>query len=219
MKKTFVIGFIIMLSAIFIYSKPIFNTKLRASALIGGIASFSSDQLYERISSLERENDFLKEQLESNGEEVADSIKVYSSYPFNSRSEIVIAEGKDSGVKVGDTVLYGGNALVGHIMRVFDSSSVVKTILDPTEEIAVRIGEDEVDALLQGGNEITLTLIPHDEEVNVGDRVITAGRGFPYGLEVGTIRSLKEGDGEAFKEAILTPSFSIKNLRDVTLFR
>lgn len=219
MKKFITAGIIVVLFGLFIYTKPVFDLKLKTSALIASVTNLSSSELREKLNILERENNFLKEELRNaTGEEIK-SVKIYSSYPFNSRSEISIASGEKDGIKVGDIATYGGDTLVGRITRVFESSSIVTTIFDPTQEIAVRIGEFQVDALLRGGNEIELTLIPHDEPIEVGDKVVTASEGYPYGLEIGIIREIKEGEEGVFKVAILDPNFRLKKIRDVIILR
>lgn len=219
MKKFAAAGAILLLTGMFIYTKPIFNLKLSASSFFGSIVSFGSSNFEERIKELERENAFLKEELKNTSDIEIESIKVYSSYPFNSRSEIAIAAGGSEGIQIGDIATFGGDALVGRVTRVSQSSSIVTTIFDPTQEIAVRIGDREIDALLHGGNELNLTLIPFEEEVQAGDVVRVASEGFPYGLEVGTVREVKEGEEGVFKEAVLSPSFSLKKLRDVILIK
>jgi len=144
---------------------------------------------------------------------------VYSNYPFNSRSQLAIASGRDDGIIEGDVVVIFGDILVGQVIKVFDSSSIVTTIFDPSWEMAVRIGDDEIDALLKGGNELTLTLIPKDEFVEEGDKIIAASQGFPYGLEIGLVQNIKDSGGDVFKEAIVKPSFQVSELRDVAIYR
>ena len=105
------------------------------------------------------------------------------------------------------------------VKRVFGKSSVVTTIFDPSWEIQVRIGETEVDALMRGGNEVLLTLIPAEAHIEDGDIVIVASRDLPYGLEVGFVGSVDNVPGEAFQEAVLEPNLQLKKLRDVTVYR
>ena len=148
-----------------------------------------------------------------------DSIKVYSSYPFNNKGEIAIAAGEDLGLVPGDAIVIGGNILVGRVRSVFKLSSIVTTIFDPSWEVQVRIGESEVDALMQGGNELRLTLIPADEYIEKGDLVVSAGENLPYGLEVGFVGEIVSMSGNVFQEAIIEPGLKIKDLRNVALYR
>lgn len=221
MKKAFFIGLLAILSALIVYSGPLFDKKLAVSGATNRFVSLivrNSSDLEAQIEFLESENRYLRELLNKNTDST-DSIKVYSSYPFNSKGEIAIAAGENLGLVPGDTVVIGGNVLVGRVRSVFKSSSIVTTIFDPSWEVQVRIGESEVDALMQGGNELRLTLIPVDEYVEKGDLVVSAGRSLPYGLEVGFVGETVSMPDGVFKEAIIEPSLRIKNLRDVTLYR
>jgi len=221
MKRYLFIGLAAILIALIVYSGPLFEKKLIASASISqffGLISSDLSGLGERIAILEEENQYLRDLLNERYQENK-NIKVYSSYPFNSRVEIAIAAGEDNGVRVGDAIVYGGNILVGRVKNVFDKSSIVTTIFDPSWEIQVRIGETEIDALMRGGNELLLTLISAEDHIEDGDLVIVASRNLPYGLEVGFVRSVNNVPGEVFQEAVLEPNLQLKKLRDVTVYR
>lgn len=221
MKKSFFTGLIVVISALIIYSGPLFDKKLATSAATNRFVSIitrDSKNLEERIELLENENRYLRELL-NRGVSDTDSIKVYSSYPFNSKGEIAIAAGEDLGLVPGDAIVVGGNILVGRVRSVFKSSSIVTTIFDPSWEVQVRIGEKEVDALMQGGNELKLTLIPVSEYIEKGNLVVSAGESLPYGLEIGFVGDTTNASGDVFKEAVIEPSLKIKNLRNVALYR
>lgn len=219
MKRIGKVGLLALLGTLLIYSGPIFDLKLKSAAWMREFpARFSGDAgLKMRIQELEAENAFLKSELGEPGSLTA--IKVYSTYPFTTRSEFIIAAGERNGLRTNDTVVVRGDVLVGKVREVFESSAVVTTIFDPSWEIPVRIGSGEFDALLQGGNELTLSLIQKDTPIADGDRVISAGEGVPYGLEIGFIKSIKESSDGVFKEAVVEPSFRINNLRDVAIYR
>lgn len=221
MKKFSLIGLLVILSALIIYSGPLFDKKLAISGTTNRFISSilgGSGNLEARIKSLESENRYLRELLGKNTANT-DSIKVYSSYPFNSKGEIAIAAGEDLGLVPGDAIVVGGNILVGRVRSVFKSSSIVTTIFDPSWEVQARIGESEVDALMQGGNELRLILIPNDGYIEEGDLIISAGESLPYGLEIGFVGETVSMPGDVFNEAIIEPSLQIKKLRDVALYR
>lgn len=221
MRKASFAGLLVVLSALIIYSGPLFDKKLTISSATTRLVSLivrNSGDLQTRIESLESENRYLKELLDKRASGT-DSIKVYSSYPFNSKGEIAIAAGENLGLVPGDTIVIGGNILVGRVRSVFKSSSIVTTIFDPSWEVQVRIGESEIDALMQGGNELRLTLIPADKYIEEGDLVVSAGENLPYGLEIGFVGKIVSMSGDVFQETIIEPNLKIKDLRDVTLYR
>lgn len=217
MRKILGVGVIALLAFLVIFSGPFFEGKLSFVSFINSFTVVGNEELERRIGRLEEENKYLREQLF--GEGSADSIKVYSSAPFKSRGEIAIAAGEKDGIEIGDVVVFSGDILVGRVTKVFESSSIVTTIFDASWEMAVRIGGGETDALMQGGNELRLTLIPKDEFLEEGELVVSASQGFPYGLEVGTVKEIQETDDGVFKEAILDSRFQVKELRDVTVYR
>ncbi len=220
MRKISTLSAIIVLLLLLIFGGPLFDKKLSISQSINNLLSIpSSRQEFEdKIASLEAENLKLRKQILSKDGIDSVSAKVYSSYPLNNRSEIAISAGKKNGIEVGDTVVYGDNVLVGKITNVFKSSSIVTTIFDPSWEISVRIGDNEVDALLSGGNELTLTLIPKEIEIKPGEKVVSAGSNIPYGLKIGIVRSVSDIPGGVFKKAIVEPDFQIRQLRDVAIY-
>lgn len=203
----------ILAANLFFDLKLSFNKSV-ASALN---ALTSNEGLQRQISLLQRENADLKAQLFRETILPQESAIVYSSYPFNNKSEIIISWGVNDGISIGDAVTYGNNILVGQIKEVTLQNSVVATIFDPGFETAVRIGTGAVDALMRGGNELTLEFIPGDAEIEVGDRVITASSELPYGLELGQIKEIRTEGGSVFKSATLKASFEIKALRDVNV--
>lgn len=217
MTRKVALGLSILLLALLFFSNRFLNAKLNFTSLLNGFPSPTEDSA--RIAELEKENKNLKFQLLNQTIKKPNTIKVYSAYPLSNRGEVAIAAGAQSNIKAGDAVTYGDNILVGKVTKVFDSSSIVSTIFNPSWESAVRIGEREIDALLQGGNTLTITLIPNDGEINDGDLVITASQDLPYGLGLGTITNIRNASGNAFKEATLEPNFHFKELKDVNIYR
>lgn len=223
MKKLVWGGLITIFLVFLILGGPVFNLKLKLTPYLGNFFNQSSGDadLHLKISELEKENENLKAQLfrEAIGLDEGETIKVYSSYPLNIKSEIAIAAGREQGLAVSDVITYGENVLVGVVTKVFNSSAVVRTIFDPSWEIPVRIGKSETDALMEAGTELRLTLIPREALIEPGEPVITSGSLLPYGLLVGYIKEIKEPPGSTFKEAVVEPSLSLQDLRDVNLYR
>ncbi|MBI2010789.1 MAG: rod shape-determining protein MreC [Candidatus Colwellbacteria bacterium] len=223
MKRIISGALIAILVLIFVFGGPLFNLKFRMTP---GISNFfdrlgGKADLRLRIKELENENQNLRAELfrEEIGLTSSEKIKVYSSYPLNTRSEIAIAGGASRGIEIGDIVTSGENIIVGKVTKVFKSSAVLRTIFDPSWEIPIRIGKSEVDALLESGAELRATLIAREAPIETGEPVITAGADLPYGLMVGFIKEIKETPGSTFKEAIIEPSLRLQDLRDVNLYR
>ena len=210
---------IAILSFVIVAANLFFDLKLSlnksAASVVG--AFNQSEDLQKQILLLQEENADLRAQLFRESITPENFAVVYSSYPFNNKSEIVISWGGDRGVSVGDAVAYGTSVLVGKVKQITPENSIVTTVFDPSFETAVRIGTGEFDALMHGGNELVLEFIPGDAKVEVGDRVFVASSDLPYGLEVGEIKEIYTKGGSVFQSATLQPSFEIKTLRDVSI--
>jgi cell shape-determining protein MreC len=221
MKRSLLILIFILLIVSAFYGEKVFDIKLIAGSSISSFlrGSFGCGESKIKIASLERENRTLKDQIANWENNNSELIRVYSTSPFNTSGKIAIAAGANLGIKSGDTVVYGGNVFVGTVTEVLDFSSIVTTIFNPSWEAEVRIGEDETDALIKGGNSILITLIPIDAQVDSGEKIVTASYKLPYGLEIGSVESLRDTDEMVFREATVRPSFELKTLRNVTIYR
>ncbi|MEK7194039.1 MAG: rod shape-determining protein MreC [Patescibacteria group bacterium] len=222
MKKGILIGlvialiFIVFLTGFFIkkdfLKEPVFLIK----------ALFSRADLYEENLFLKQQNEDLRAQINelrtTNYKLQTDNYltaKIFSTYPFNIKNQLTINAGEKQGVKKGTTATIGENILVGQIIEVFENYSVARTIFDPKWQRPVRIGEEEVNGLLQGGNEPKITLI--EKPVKAGDIIYSAVADFPYGLKIGEISEIKETASGIFKEAEVKVSYNINELREVNM--
>lgn len=218
-KKIWPILILIAVLGAIVFGKVYFPEKFQASFLMQKLADLITPQyqLKAQIAELEQENADLKAQIFDQGIMPTSTVKVYSSYPFNNSQYIVLAAGSKEGVSVGDVVTYGKNILVGKIQSVSLNESIAESIFNPNWEMSVRIGSQQVNSLFRGGIELDVTLIPKNTPVNIGDTVVTASQGFPYGLEVGTIQSVTDDVGTPYKHAVLTAPFKLQDLRDVSI--
>jgi len=180
---------------------------------------FPGEDLRERVTVLQTENESLRAEIIGFKINHEGEVKVYSSYPFNNKKDVSISGGLNLGFKKGDAVTVNSKILVGQISEVLSNSSIVKTVYDPDWEIAVRIGEKEIDGLLKGGLSPVIDFIKSDAEVVAGDIILTASPDLPYGLEIGKIKSVKDNPGSPFKTAEIEFAISLNSLRDVSVYR
>ncbi len=201
------------------WNRFVFEGKSLGTAALGriGVTTSPSSSFGNELAALQEENASLRVRLFDQSLFATSTVEVYSDYPLNSKQEISIAAGSNQGVKQGDIVTWGSNVLIGKVTAVLSNSSVVSTIFDPSWQMAVRIGSSQIDGLLNGGNSPTVTLIPQDGQINVGDMVVTATNGFPYGLEVGVIKDVSTTTNSVFREASLQTEVNIPDLRYVTV--
>ena len=133
---------------------------------------------------------------------------VYSRYPSNERSLVVIDRGAQDGVVVGMPVFADveGNLLFGKISSVRDSQSEVRTLSDATWKSSVEIGDKKIKALFVGGNFPHLELAPKEGEWKEGDAVRNVSPDFPLGVLLGTVGKVKEEANAIWKQATVVLS-------------
>jgi cell shape-determining protein MreC len=182
-------------------------------------------QLTLRVQSLEAERATLHTLQDSVVYDKGKPAFIFSNYPFNAKQEVVVSIGAADGISVGDVALVPTNAtdgqptgvLLGKVTRTFDHTSVVQTVFDSKFEMAVRIGDRSVDALLKGGSTPHITLIPRRSMVQKGDIVYSASQSLPYGLALGSIDELAPAKDTALDEATLVLGYDISRLQAIII--
>lgn len=103
---------------------------------------------------------------------------------------VLIAAGREQGIARGQAAL-AGEGLVGSVVEVAENSARVLLLTDLNSRIPVAVGREGKRAVLAGDNspEPALRYLAPDEEVAVGEPIMTSGDGgvFPSGLPVGVI--------------------------------
>jgi len=181
---------------------------------------------------LKQENENLRAQIQksqlplincssavTNGSSSVITAEVFSTYPFNIKNQITVNAGEKQGVKKMMTATVGENLLLGQVINVFASYSVIQTIFDPNFQLSVKIGDKQIDGLFQGGNAPKVTLIEKNKQIQTGDIVYSASQEFSYGLKIGEVSEINETLAGVFKEAILKMPFNINELREIQIIK
>jgi rod shape-determining protein MreC len=153
------------------------------------------------------------------GDSMRITAKVYSLYPFNTKSRIFLGSGTESGIAAGQPVLASQTVLVGAVRNVSAHRSEVATLYDTSFALPVRVGKSEVDALLQGGISPRLTLIDKTKTIVSGDKIISASKDMPYGLTVGSVEDVREDSSGAFLETSIRVPYNLNALRTVFILK
>lgn len=198
-------------------------------------AGTSSDSALAPNESLRVENETLKAEvalLSSIKEQLAANIPeainapVYARYPFNFKSEILLAAGAKNGVAAGQPVLVtlAGNdananrgVLLGTVTRVFPESALVRTVFDPSFQVSVRIGKEGARALFSGGLEPKVTLIPKSAKIITGDSVVSVDSAFPMGVSVGALLEVRLAPDHTSQEATVILPYDLADIRIVRI--
>ena len=160
---------------------------------------------------------------------------VYSRYPFNFKNELLVNAGANQGVEISQAAVivpsnstssnpirnYISNGtspiLVGKVEKVFENVSLIQTIFDSRFQSAVRIGASGITALLKGGNEPALSLIPKDAKVADGDIVYSASPDFPYGIAIGNANNVRISSDQLFQEADVETNYNPNELQSLLI--
>jgi rod shape-determining protein MreC len=173
---------------------------------------------------LRRENEELKKifglserlQLATIGAEII------GESPSNFEYSVVINRGADDGIEV-DTAVIGPEGLVGRVIRVSGSSSVVLLIIDPESAVGVRLAASGETGVLVGRreNDLRFDLVDQNTTVRAGELVETSGLGgvFPAGVPVGVVSFAGSDEASLVKQVLVRPNVDFSALRLVAVIR
>ncbi|MGD2144037.1 MAG: rod shape-determining protein MreC [Anaerolineae bacterium] len=123
---------------------------------------------------------------------------------------VIINVGAQQGAEVGMSVVSGGAGLVGRIAEVGPRTAKVRLLADPDSAVAALLQTTRGTGLVVGQPDGTLQMkyIPQEEEVNVGEIVLTSGLGglMPKGLVVGQVIEVQRREYETFQTATVRPA-------------
>ncbi len=183
---------IIVLVLLMAYRSAVGSFLFEVRGIVAG--SLDGTFTYASYRSLAIENERLKSELQAAVSRSAEpgkagylTARVYSRYPFNDRSVVIIDRGAADGVTVGLPVFVEGVVLVGRIRAVMRTQSEVQTIFDPLWRSSVAIGERRTKAVLRGGTPPRLELIPSGATVAAGDDVVNVAPEAPLDAFVGEV--------------------------------
>jgi rod shape-determining protein MreC len=131
---------------------------------------------------------------------------------------VVIDRGSSSGIAEGMAVV-AADGVVGQIIKVSPASSRVLLLTDHASGIAATIQRSRARGVVKGKGEglCSLEFTTREEDVKVGDIVVTSGIGgvFLKGLPIGEVTMVKRGEYGIFQTVTIRPSVHIAHLEDV----
>ncbi len=143
--------------------------------------------------------------------------QVIGSIPTDLSRGIYIDKGSDNGVQP-DMAVITVNGIVGKVLRVFPSSSLVLLINDQTSGVGAVLEKSRLQGVLRGtpNGEVVLDRVMSDEQVSPGETVLTSGGDqiFSKGLPVGTIAKVGAAK-DLFLNITVKPSANLDKLEEV----
>ena len=212
------------------------------SAVISGISSVWKG--YFHLVGLQRENEALKQQLkklklELHSYREADlanrrlrallnfktsiatpllPAEVVAFDPSGWFQTILIDKGRNDGV-VRDMAVVSADGLAGRVIGVSGRHAQVLLILDRNSAVDALIQRSRARGVLVGlGRELCLLkYVQRNEDVQVGDQVISSGMGgvFPKGLLLGRVREVVRGSSGLVQEVEVDPAVDFSRLEEV----
>jgi rod shape-determining protein MreC len=129
---------------------------------------------------------------------------------------ITVNVGAQHGVEVGNPVVGAGAGLVGRVAEAGPRTSKVQLLTDGDSSVAVLLQTSRATGLAVGQPDGTLRMkyIPQDEEIEVGDVLLTSGLGgvMPKGLVIGEVKAVEGMDYELHQEAVVQPAIEFSRL-------
>lgn len=130
----------------------------------------------------------------------------------------VIDRGQRDGLREGLPVI-AVDGIVGQLVKVASGSSRVLLITDTASSVAATVQRSRARGVLKGkgGGRCSLEFASRDDDVKVGDIVISSGIGgiFPKGLPLGEVTMVKKGEYGIFQTIEVRPIVSVANLEEV----
>ena len=130
---------------------------------------------------------------------------------------IYIDKGSDDGIAQ-DMAVITANGIVGKVLRVYPSTSLVLMINDQSSGVGALLEKSRLQGVLRGtaNGELMLERVMTDEQVAAGDIVLSSGGDqiFPKGLPVGTVTHVSPGH-EMFLNIKVKPAADLDRLEEV----
>lgn len=130
---------------------------------------------------------------------------------------IYIDKGSKDGIAT-DMPVIVPQGIVGKVLRVFPTTSLVLLINDPTSGAGVILEKSRLRGTLKGSasGATMMNQVMADEKVEVGEHIITSGGDgvFPKGLPVGTVASVNPGQ-DLFLNIRVRPAAPVGRLEEV----
>jgi rod shape-determining protein MreC len=131
---------------------------------------------------------------------------------------LLIDRGASSGLRVGMAVL-AADGVVGQVVKVASDTSRVLLLTDHASGIAATIQRSRARGVVKGKGEglCSLEFTTREEDVKVGDLVVTSGIGGVYlkGLPIGEVTMVKRGQYGIFQTVTIRPSVNIAHLEEL----
>ncbi|MEZ4598717.1 MAG: rod shape-determining protein MreC [Syntrophotaleaceae bacterium] len=130
---------------------------------------------------------------------------------------VIISKGTQDGLAEGQPVVVA-EGVVGRIIKSSSQQSRVMLITDASSAVASLVQRSRTRAICRGdGTGLVLEFAQRQDDVEIGDQVITSGTGgiFPKGLVLGRATAVSRGNYGLFQTVEVTPAVDFSRLEEV----
>ncbi len=177
-----------------------------------------------QLMEVKNENGLLKKEIEvntaGNNFNLLEAV-IIGREPASFLQSFTVDQGTDSGVKVGQAVIYQG-VLVGKVTAAYKTTSEITLILSSHSIIQAQLQENRTLGIVKGGLQgLYLDNIPLDVPFKSGEMVITSGLGgdLPKGIIIGKVDKLTTPKSEIFQTFSLITPLDFQRLETVFVVR
>jgi len=136
---------------------------------------------------------------------------------------LLINRGSQEGIEEGMPVITSQKVVLGRVSQVFGNYSKVMLISNKDSSFDAEVSDLSADGSGtsvtgvvkgKGGGQAYLDLLPKEEEVAVGELIVSSSLGgvFPSGLLVGLIKEVRQSDVDPFRQAEISTFFDLSKL-------
>lgn len=202
------------------------DLRARYRELMGKMEEYQN--LERSLTDLKRENERLRSQLGylKEARYRASSARIIAKDPGNLYSTFVIDKGLEDGLRKNlPVVAYqdGSEGLVGKVLEVGRSSSIVSPIYDASAHISARLDRTRYEGLVSGGGSpdtpLTMRYVKKraKEEIQYGDLVVTSGLQslYPRDVIIGRVTRVLSADYQTSLDIDVEPVLDFARLEYV----
>lgn len=182
--------------------------------------------LNSQLLAAQQENEELRKQLNYLKENSYTTIgaEVIGKSSANYEQVLIINKGTIHGIKPGYPAIVGGGYLVGKIIVAHKTYSLLQLLIDNNSAVAGTVQNvDKTIGLINGeyGLSLKMNFIPQNENVQVGDKVISSGleKYIPRGLLIGVVEEVQSEQGELFKSADIKTMLDFNKITSLLILK
>ena len=147
------------------------------------------------------------------------AVEVIARNESNWFDTAAIDRGSTSGIRKGAAVITSGRWLIGQVLDVDRSSARIIALTDSNSAVGAMVQRSRCNGIIQGqgGDYLTLSYLPKDADVKIGDVVISSGMGrvIPKGLIIGRVVKVVHNKVLGSATALVRPSVRLNQIEQV----